>query len=575
MSDVPLAGTKLKVAKPLPVRAEPILPRAKPLASADAAVPAPVGSLALPVGIDADLASIRLDVFHRYRERAIKSQGVIAALVCMSHMVVQEAPAWALSMFIHMVTLVTMAMITVPEPVPYKAQHLVVAPPEEQKIEEIKEIAEETDKPVEKPSPPPPEKGANVDKSVVLENPTFAGENVPPIDLNDPQASPSTNETSPTGIETMTKSDVLATPSAVTDSLQGRKNAEDPKKVEEEGGNKASQESVASALKWLANHQLPDGGWSFNHLLCPTCRDKCRDAGKMAEARNAATGLALLPFLGSGQTHKESARYKSTINNGLNFLVNHMRISSQGGALNESGGNMYSHGIATIALCEAYAMTKDMKLLTPARAALNFTCYAQDPKGGGWRYNPRQAGDTSVVGWQLMALKSGYMADLLVPKGVSRKASLFLDHVQSDGGTLYGYTDAGKGSDATVAVGLLSRMYLGWKKDNTALQRGVQWLANRGPSAGNMYYNYYATQVMRHWEGEEWKTWNRQMRDQLIHAQARQGHELGSWFTGAGDNGAVPGGRLYCTAMATMILEVYYRHMPIYRLQSMEQDFPD
>lgn len=566
MSDVPLAGTKLKVAKPLPVRAEPILPRAKLLAAA------PADPSAFLADIDPELASIRLDVFHRYRERAIKSQGVIAMLACMSHMIVQEAPAWALSMFIHMVTLVTMAMITVPDPVPYKPQQLIVAPPEEEKIEEIKEIAEETDKPVEKPSPPP-EKGSNVE-SLVLDNPQFDSENVSPIDINDPQVLPSTNETSPTGIETISKSEIIAIPNAATNSLDGRKNSEDIKKIEDEGGNKASQESVASALKWLANHQLPDGGWSFNHLLCPTCRDKCRDAGKMAEARNAATGLALLPFLGSGQTHKESARYKSTINNGLNFLINHMRINSQGGALNESGGNMYSHGIATIALCEAYAMTKDKKLLMPSRAALNFVCYAQDPKGGGWRYSPRQAGDTSVVGWQLMALKSGYMADLLVPKGVSRKASLFLDHVQSDGGALYGYTDP-KGTDATVAVGLLSRMYLGWKKDKTALQRGVQWLANRGPSAGNMYYNYYATQVMRHWEGEEWKTWNRQMRDQLIHAQARQGHELGSWFTGAGDNGAVPGGRLYCTAMATMILEVYYRHMPIYRLQSMEQDFPD
>jgi hypothetical protein len=121
----------------------------------------------------------------------------------------------------------------------------------------------------------------------------------------------------------------------------------------------------------------------------------------------------------------------------------------------------------------------------------------------------------------------------------------------------------------------LSRMYLGWKRDNPALQRGVQWLSRRGPSASNMYYNYYATQVMRHWEGEQWKNWNQQMRDQLIHSQAKQGHEEGSWFTGGGDHGAPTGGRLYCTAMAAMILEVYYRHMPIYRMRSVEQDFPD
>ena len=35
------------------------------------------------------------------------------------------------------------------------------------------------------------------------------------------------------------------------------------------------------------------------------------------------------------------------------------------------------------------------------------------------------------------------------------------------------------------------------------------------------------------------------------------------------------GGRLYCTAMAAMILEVYYRYLPIYREQSIEEDFPE
>jgi hypothetical protein len=341
--------------------------------------------------------------------------------------------------------------------------------------------------------------------------------------------------------------------------------------VEREGGTEASEKCVASALKWLANHQMPDGGWSFDLSLCPSCHAQCRDSGKLAEARNAATGLALLPFLGSGQTHKASKKYKATINNGLMFLVNRMHR----GALNEPGGNMYSHGIATIAICEAYAMTNDKNLLLPARAALNFVARSQDPKGGGWRYQPREQGDTSVLGWQLMAMKSGQMAGLSVPRGASKKASLFLDSVQSDGGALYGYQAPDTGSDATAAIGLLSRMYLGWKRDNPVLQRGVHWLSKRGPSAGNMYYDYYATQVMRHWEGEEWKIWNQQMREQLTRSQAKQGHEEGSWFIGSGDVGAVPGGRLYCTAMATMILEVYYRQMPIYRIQSVEQDFPD
>ena len=197
------------------------------------------------------------------------------------------------------------------------------------------------------------------------------------------------------------------------------------------GPNEASERAVAHALKWLANHQMSDGGWSFNHASCPTCRGQCRNPGKLEVARNAATALALLPFLGSGQTHKDSKRYKAAINSGLNFLLDHMRVGPHGGAMNEPGGNMYSHGIASIVLCEAYAMTHDKNLLVPAGSAINFICYAQDPTGGGWRYQPHDPGDTSMLGWQLMALKSGYMAGLTVPPETVRKASQFLDGVQA------------------------------------------------------------------------------------------------------------------------------------------------
>ena len=198
------------------------------------------------------------------------------------------------------------------------------------------------------------------------------------------------------------------------------------------GPNEASEKAVARALKWLANHQLADGGWSFNHASCEACRGACRNPGRLEGARNAATALALLPFLGSGQTHKDSKRYKSAINGGLNYLISHMRVGPHGGALNEPGGNMYSHGIAAIALCEAYAMTHDKKLLVPAGAAINFICYAQDPAGGGWRDQPRETRrhvDARMAGHGAEERLYGG-ADR--PADTVRKASQFLDSVQSD-----------------------------------------------------------------------------------------------------------------------------------------------
>ncbi len=495
-------------------------------------------------------------------------QGLAAMIVCMSQVAVQEAPAWGLSMVVHMVTLVTMAMVAVPDNVPCKAKHIIVAPPEEQQVEEVQDFCDRQPATLDETAEAEVVTLDSLDSDVGQE----AAANIGGDDL---RAAPPAVDTTPLGQDSLPQIDLLTAVHAYANAYSDRGMSGNVQDLKREGGNEASERCVLNALKWLANHQMPDGGWSFDLELCPSCHGQCRDSGKMAEARNAATGLALLPFLGSGQTHKDSHRYKSTIRNGLKFLVNRMKLGPQGGALNEPGGNMYSHGIATIAICEAYAMTKDRKLLLPAKAALAFVASSQDPKGGGWRYQPREKGDTSVLGWELMALKSGLMANLAIPRNFSHKASLFLDSVQSPDGALYGYQAPDTGSDATVAIGLLSRMYLGWKRDNPSLQRGVHWLSKRGPSAGNMYYNYYATQVMRHWEGEEWKVWNQQMRDQLIHSQAKQGHEEGSWFTGSGDSGAGPGGRLYCTAMAAMILEVYYRYMPIYRLQSVEQDFPD
>jgi len=468
-------------------------------------------------------------------------------------------PSWLVSMVVHMIVLLVLALIWLPAPQDDSRGALTVAKPEEENLDVLDELEDE---PLEE-----------IDVTADL-TPTEMPVEVVEAPLgfaDDMEAAQVSVELSEFGLEHAPASDLLATVGSFTgNALSGRGNRAGL--VARYGGTPASEKAVAAALKWLAMHQCPDGGWSFDLTRCPTCRGQCRNSGKEAEARIAATGLALLPFLGAGQTHKEG-KYTTTVKNGLYFLVNHMKIGPNGGSLHEKGGRMYSHGIATIALCEAYAMTRDRSLYAPTQAAVNFIVYAQDPVGGGWRYEPRQKGDTSVVGWQLMALKSAHMAYLQVPPVTIKKAIAYLDSVQSNSGANYGYTSPGNGP-ATTAIGLLCRMYLGWKKDNPALQRGVAWLSNKGPSTGkaNMYYNYYATQVMRHWEGPEWKKWNEVMRDFLVESQATKGHETGSWYFGG--QWSDRGGRLYDTAMATMTLEVYYRHLPIYRTQSVEEEFP-
>jgi hypothetical protein len=465
-------------------------------------------------------------------------------------------PSWLVSLVVHMILILVLAMIYMTTEGDQGAAQIVAAPPEEIALDDLEDLINE-------------EKELDV-TDTTLGDPNFeATDTVMISPANDLDAAAQMVDLDPAGTEFAPRNLTQTIGAYSGTGLSGRGSGAKGALLARRGGNIHSEKAVAAALEWLKRHQLPDGGWDFDLTKCPNCGGRCRNSGT-SRSRNAATALALLPFLGAGQTHKEG-KYRDVVYHGLMFLGRQMKPD---GALNDSG-NMYAHGLAAIALCEAFAMTQDKSLHPAAQRSVDFIVYAQDPVGGGWRYQPKQAGDTSVVGWQIMALKSGHMAYLRVPPATVKKAFDFLDHVQSNSGANYGYTGPGQG-EATTAIGLLCRMYLGWKKDNPALQRGVEWLSNRGPSKGNMYYNYYATQVLCHWEGDLWKKWNSVMRDYLINTQATEGCETGSWFFGEGghDHGREQGGRLYFTALATMILEVYYRHMPIYRSQSVDEDFP-
>lgn len=372
----------------------------------------------------------------------------------------------------------------------------------------------------------------------------------------------------------------------------GRTEAGKAALVSAKGGSPASEVAVARGLKWLAEHQNPDGTWSLVHTQ-GSCRGRCANPGrvpgddKFQRSLASATGLALLPFLGAGETH-ERGRYRRVVRAGLNALVRLGKIDKDNPGLSwADSGRLYSHGICAIALNEAYGLTGDDDLRTPAQAALAYLAYAQDPRGGGWRYRPQQAGDTSVTGWQIMALKSGALAGLDTPRRIAGRASRFLDSVSAAEQTRYGYLAPAEpvegeeakpynGTSTLSAVGLLCRMYLGWDQSDPRLVQGVKRLADKGPIDGNFYHNYYAAQLIFHQTGgvgPVWRKWNEATRDLIVKQQATRGHERGSWWKKGGHTGR--GGRLYTTAMATMTLEVYYRYLPLYQAAAVQIELPD
>ncbi len=330
------------------------------------------------------------------------------------------------------------------------------------------------------------------------------------------------------------------------------------------GGTPGSEKAAAGGLAWLAAHQRRDGSWRFNHHDGP-CQGLCRNPGTEATT-TGATALALLPFLGANHTHVKGT-YRDTVDKGLYYL--RARGLSMAHGIDLQEGTMYAQGLAAIALCEAYAMTEDRALRPVAQGAVDFICHAQHPKGG-WRYVPGQPGDTTVFGWQLMALKSAQMAGLEVPSTVIHGAKEYLDGVQTEGGAYYGYLAPGQEPSPT-AIGLLARMYLGCSQDDQRLALGTAYLSELGPSETDVYFNYYATQVLHHYEGPQWDPWNERLREYLLGTQAASGHESGSWYFP--DKHAVKGGRLYTTAMCVMILEVYYRYMPLYAREPVESGF--
>jgi hypothetical protein len=356
---------------------------------------------------------------------------------------------------------------------------------------------------------------------------------------------------------------LVATDAPGGGGFEGRTKTARARLVGQRGGTPASEDAVARGLAWIAAHQRSDGSWWFDHRD-GACGGLCRDPGSVGST-TAATGLALLPFLGAGEVG-ESSQYKKVVDDGLYYLRSRLLVTPLGGDLQE--GTMYAQGIAAITLCEAYAMLRDESLRPAAQLAIDFICRAQH-EAGGWRYFPGQPGDTTVLGWQLMALKSARLAGLDVPSEVVYRAEKFLDSVQREEGAVYGYQKPDK-APVPTAVGLLARMYLGWPRNDSRLARGVSYLEKLGPSRTDMYFNYYATQVLHHYEGTGWDAWNTTLRDRLVATQSRRGHEHGSWYFH--DEHGKSGGRLYTTAMCVMILEVYYRHMPLYGKRAVEEE---
>ncbi len=352
-------------------------------------------------------------------------------------------------------------------------------------------------------------------------------------------------------------------------SLLRRRNLDEATKaqvVEQFGGSDQTLAAIRGSLTWIAQHQHEDGHWGLNDFNTQ-CKDhrKCDGHGS-SKSDTGGTGLALLPFLGDGNTH-EQGPYKELVRKGIGWLIQHQKPDGDLFSGGEGNSRMYSHGIATIVLCECYGMSGDVSLRAPAQKAIDFIVAAQDPRSGGWRYQPREAGDTSVVGWQVMALKSGQMAELNVPRKTLTESKRWLESVAGKNGQAGQYAyQGGRYNPAMTAESLLCLQYLDHSRDSNEIVSSADYLKNNLPEQGRetSYYWYYATQAMFHLQGDHWKQWNAAIHPLLVESQLTDGPMAGTWDPK--DQWEKSGGRIYSTSLRTLMLEVYYRHLPIYQV---------
>lgn len=347
-----------------------------------------------------------------------------------------------------------------------------------------------------------------------------------------------------------------------------------------------TEKSIELGLRFLARHQSNDGSWSLSNF----------GAGRRGYEREktalhsdvAATGLCLLAFLGAGYHHQDD-HYKDVVAGGIDYLLKNQKANGDLFVDQDPESSravwLYSHGICTIALCEAYGMTQDPDLRGPAQKAIDFIVESQNKDLGGWRYSPGYGSDTSVTGWMMMALKSGELARLDIPRDTFDRIEDWLNEAQESDTQrhLYVYNPLApdtpeqrhglEPSKTMTSVGLLMRLYSGWRRDNSHMIKGARYLMQNLPANGtrlnnerDTYYWYYATQVMFHMGGKFWEAWNERLHPLLVDSQITTGPMAGSWDprNPVPDRWAPHAGRIYVTTMNLLSLEVYYRHLPIY-----------
>lgn len=363
------------------------------------------------------------------------------------------------------------------------------------------------------------------------------------------------------------------------------------------GGGEDTENAVNLALEYLADKQNYDGSWDVKDGF-----KSRRDAPWYAsDYRGALTALCTLPFLAAGHSPEEG-KYKKNVDRSIKWLMKQQ--SSDGCVSFNNGTQMYTHTVATLALCEAYGLTGDEDIGDVAERAVRFLERSQGV-GGGWDYRGYitsstsrvERNDLSISGWAVLALKSAKAVGIKVNDRTWTSVSDLYDRLSLSSGETY-YADRSHGELSPtrkgigmVGVGLTARVVLDRDRFETRNIAAERLLLKQTPDydrffdksygASNPNFNtfygwYYSTLgmfLMNNGRGPAWEKWNAALKSALLENQVLTGSRKGSWQNDDSWIGPLMGD-LYSTACSALCLEVYYRYNPMHQPEDDIESLP-
>ncbi len=315
------------------------------------------------------------------------------------------------------------------------------------------------------------------------------------------------------------------------------------------GLNAKAVDSIRKGLKYLADSQARDGSW--------------RSAGQMGGYPVAMSSLAGLALLANGNSATQGP-YARQVSRAATFLIRACGPDGLFALPEETSRPMHGHGFALLFLGELYGMEASEPRQRELKAVLvrgiRLTARAQSGAGG-WLYTPDSRGDEgSVTVTQVQGLRACRNAGIAVPKKtIDNALSYLVKSQQQDGGIAYRVGQ--RGSRAPISAAAVVCWFNAGQYEDPRVKKALAYCRKqlmpdpnrRGGGYGHYFYAHlYMAQAMYLSGSDDFDIYFPKIRDTLLRTQ----HPDGSW-----DGDGV--GRVYGTAIATIILQLPYSYLPI------------